>query len=57
MTNYQLLDDVSKKEFITIVHHSLLYDNDTYKKIMDIISKSKPERPIVLFPKSQQHEN
>ena len=57
MTNYQLLDEVSKKEFITIVHHSLLYDNDAYKKIMDIVSKSKPERPIVLFPKTEQHEN
>ena len=57
MTNYQLLDDVSKKEFITIVHHSLLYDNDTYKKIMEVISKSKPDRPIVLFPKSHQNEN
>lgn len=57
MTSYQLLDDVSKKEFITIVNHSLLYDNDTYKKIMDVISKSKPDRPIILFPKEKQNEN
>ena len=57
MTSYQLLDDVSKKEFITIVNHSLLYDNDAYKKIMDVISKSKPNRPIILFPKEKQNEN
>jgi len=57
MTKYQQLDDVEKRLIITEINHSLLYDPQAYKQIMDVVKHSKPSKPIVLFPKENQNEN
>jgi hypothetical protein len=57
MTKYQQLNDTEKRVIITEINHSLLYDKDAFKQIMDVVKKSNPIKPIILFPKTQAHEN
>lgn len=57
MTKYQLLNDVEKRLVITEINHSLLYDNDALKQIMEVVRKSKPVKSIKLFPKEIYNEN
>jgi hypothetical protein len=57
MTKYQLLNDVEKRLVITEINHSLLYDNDALKQIMEVVKKSNPVKPIKLFPKEIFNEN
>ena len=57
MTKYQQLNEVEKRVIITEINHSLLYDPQAYKQIMDVVKKSTPSKPIVLFPQENHHEN
>jgi hypothetical protein len=57
MTKYQQLNDTEKRVIITEINHSLLYDKDAFKQIMDVVKKSNPIKPIILFPKENYHEN
>jgi hypothetical protein len=57
MTKYQQLNEVEKRVIITEINHSLLYDPQAYKQIMDVVKKSAPSKPIILFPKEYQNEN
>jgi hypothetical protein len=57
MTKYQQLNDTEKRVIITEINHSLLYDPQAYKQIMDVVKKSNPSKPIILFPKEPPHEN
>ena len=57
MTKYQQLNEVEKRVIITEINHSLLYDPQAYKQIMDVVKKSTPSKPIILFPQEPIHEN
>ena len=57
MTKYQQLNDTEKRVIITEINHSLLYDKDAFKQIMDVVKKSNPSKPIILFPKEHHNEN
>lgn len=57
MTKYQQLNEVEKRVIITEINHSLLYDKDAFKQIMDVVKKSTPSKPIILFPKEHHNEN
>ena len=57
MTKYQQLNEVEKRVIITEINHSLLYDPQAYKQIMDVVKKSTPSKPIILFPQENHHEN
>jgi hypothetical protein len=57
MTKYQQLNDTEKRVIITEINHSLLYDKDAFRQIMDVVKKSNPSKPIILFPQEQLHEN
>jgi hypothetical protein len=57
MTKYQQLNDTEKRVIITEINHSLLYDPQAYKQIMDVVKHSKPSKPIILFPQENHHEN
>ena len=57
MTKYQLLDENKRREFMTIINHSLLYDDSTFKKIYEIVEKSNPVKEIILFPNDMPNEN
>ena len=57
MTKYQQLNEAEKRLIITEINHSLLYDPQAYKQIMDVVKNSRPSKPIILFPKENQNEN
>jgi hypothetical protein len=57
MTDYQLLNNVEKRLIITEINHSLMYDNEAFKQIMEVVKKSKPTKQIKLFPKESKNEN
>ena len=54
MTKYQLMNEVEKRLIITEINHSLLYDNDAFKQIMQVVKKSNPIKSIKLFPNENQ---
>jgi hypothetical protein len=57
MTEYQQLDEIEKKLIIFEINHTLLYDAQAYRLIMDVVNKSTPNRPIILLPKKHEDEN